>query len=63
MSPDPANVSASALAGAGDDSTVRIWDPATGGIGAIMRLDRQLEDCAWSTSSRSLAAASDVGLY
>jgi hypothetical protein len=28
-----------------------------------MRLDRQLEDFAWSTSSRSLAAASDVGLY
>ena len=51
------------LASVGDDGSVRIWDPATGGISALMRVDRPLEDCAWSPSGQSLAAAGGAGLY
>ena len=51
------------LASASGDGTVRIWDPATGGISALMRVDSRLEDCAWSPSSQSLAAAGGAGLY
>ena len=51
------------LASGGDNGLVRIWDLATGGISAVMRVDGPLEDCAWSPSSESLAAAGDAGLY
>ena len=51
------------LASVGDDGSVRIWDPATGGISAVMRVDSPLQDCAWSPSSQSLAAAGGAGLY
>jgi WD40 repeat protein len=51
------------LASAGDDGSVRIWDPVTGGISAVMRVESHLEDCAWSPSSQSLAAAGGAGLY
>ena len=51
------------LASGGGDGSVRIWDPATGGISAVMRVDSRLEDCAWSPSSQSLAAAGGGGLY
>jgi WD40 repeat protein len=51
------------LACAYDDGAVRIWDPVTGGISAVMRVDSQLEACAWSPSSQSLAAAGGAGLY
>ena len=51
------------LASADYDGLVRIWDLATGGISAVMRVDGPLEDCAWSPSSESLAAAGDAGLY
>ena len=51
------------LASAGRDGSVRIWDPVTGGISAVMRVDSWLEDCAWSPSSQSLAAAGGAGLY
>jgi WD40 repeat protein len=51
------------LASAGLDGSVRIWDPATGGISALMRVDSRLQDCAWSPSSQSLAAAGSAGLY
>jgi hypothetical protein len=51
------------LASAGGDGSVRIWDPVTGGISAVMRVDSRLEDCAWSPSSQSLAAAGEAGLY
>jgi WD40 repeat protein len=54
--------SAQCLASAGQDGVVRVWDPATG-IGAVMRVDGRLKDCAWSPSGQSLAAAGDVGLY
>ena len=52
-----------ASAGGYDGGSVRIWNPATGGISAVMRVDGWLEDCAWSSSSQSLAAAGGVGLY
>jgi len=51
------------LATAGDDGTVRIWDPATADIRAVMRVDRPLADCAWSPSGQSLVVAGDAGLY
>ena len=51
------------LASAGVDGSVRIWDPAAGGISTLMRVDGWLEDCAWSPSSQSLAAAGSAGLY
>jgi hypothetical protein len=51
------------LASAGGDGSVQIWDPVTGGISAVMQVDSRLEDCAWSPSSQSLAAAGEAGLY
>ena len=51
------------LAAVSDDGLVRIWDPATGGISALMRVDSPLRDCAWSPSGQSLAAAGGAGLY
>jgi WD40 repeat protein len=51
------------LATAGGDGSVRIWDPATAGIRAAMRVDRPLADCAWSPSGQSLVVAGDAGLY
>ena len=41
---------------------MRIWDPATGGISTLMRVDSPLQDCDWSPSSQSLAVGG-VGLY
>ncbi len=46
-----------------DGGSVRIWDPATAGIRAAMRVDRPLADCAWSPSGQSLVVAGDAGLY
>jgi len=51
------------LASVGYDGSVRIWDLLTGSISALMRVDSPLQDCAWSPSSQSLAAAGDAGLY
>ena len=51
------------LASASYDGSVRIWDPVTGSISAVMRVDSWLQDCAWSSSSPSLAAAGGAGLY
>jgi WD40 repeat protein len=51
------------LASSGWDGLVRIWDPATDGICAVMRVDSQLEDCAWNPSGQSLAVAGGAGLY
>jgi len=52
------------LASASGNGSVRIWDRATGGIIAVMRVDSRLEDCAWNpSSSQSLVAAGDAGLY
>ena len=51
------------LASVGEDGSVRIWDLTTNGISALMRVDSQLQDCAWSPSSQSLAVAGSVGLY
>ncbi len=51
------------LASVGGDETMRIWYPATGDISAVMRVESWLEDCAWSPSGQSLAAAGDAGLY
>ena len=51
------------LASVGYDGSVRIWDPATGGISAVMQVDSSLEDCGWSPSGKSLAAAGGAGLY
>ena len=45
------------------DRTLRIWHPATGEIVAAMRVDGQLDDCAWNPCSQSLAAAGERGLY
>jgi WD40 repeat protein len=51
------------LASAGEDGSVRIWDPVSGGIGALMRVDRPLRACAWGPFSQSLAVAGVAGLY
>jgi WD40 repeat protein len=45
------------------DGSVRIWDPETHAISAIMRVDLPLRACAWSPSGQSLAVAGDAGLY
>jgi len=47
----------------GDGGSLRIWDPFTCGINAFMRVDSPLQDCAWSPSGQSLAAAGGAGLY
>ena len=52
-----------ALASGCNDGSVRIWDPDTGGISAVMRVDSRLGDCAWSQSGQSLAVAGDASLY
>jgi WD40 repeat protein len=46
-----------------DDGAVRIWDPATGNVSTIMRVDCPLAACAWSPSGRYLVAAGHAGLY
>jgi WD40 repeat protein len=47
----------------GDGGSLRIWDPVTCGINAFMRVNSPLQDCAWSPSGQSLAAAGGAGLY
>jgi WD40 repeat protein len=51
------------LATVGVGGSVRIWDSATGGICAVMRVDSRLEDCAWNPSGQCLVAAGDAGLF
>jgi WD40 repeat protein len=51
------------LATTSGDGTARIWDPATGAVGAVMRVDSALNGCAWSPDGRLLAAVGDAGLY
>jgi WD40 repeat protein len=51
------------LATTGTGGTIRVWDPATGAIGAVMRVDSELEGCAWSPSGRMIAAAGSAGLF
>ena len=51
------------LATASADGTLRIWDPGTGQTRAIMRVDDRLEDCAWSSTGQSIAAAGAAGVY
>jgi WD40 repeat protein len=51
------------FASASSNQTVHIWDLATGGISAVMRVDRPLEACVWSPSGHLLAAAGDAGIY
>jgi WD40 repeat protein len=45
------------LASASRDRTVRIWDPATGCVRAVMRTERPLLACTWSPDGESLAVA------
>jgi WD40 repeat protein len=51
------------LASASLDRTIRIWEPGTGATRALMRVDRPLKACTWSSSGQVLAAAGDAGLY
>ena len=39
----------SKLATASKDGSLRIWQGATGEVVAIMRVDSQLNNCAWSS--------------
>jgi WD40 repeat protein len=48
------------LATTSREGTVRIWDPATGCISALMRVESQLEGCTWSPSGDLLAVAGDA---
>ena len=50
------------LASTSGERTLQVWD-ATGAISAVMRVDSQLGDCAWSQSGRLLAVAGSLGLY
>jgi WD40 repeat protein len=50
------------LAAGGQDGTVRIWDTATGQARALMRVDGNINGCAW-LSSDALAVGGTAGLY
>jgi WD40 repeat protein len=45
------------------NGTLRISDPLTGAISAVMRVDSDIEDCVWSPSGQLLAAAGSAGLF
>ena len=51
------------LAAVSGDGTARIWDPAARRIGAVMRVEQLLNDCAWSPSGQMIAVAGDGGVY
>jgi WD40 repeat protein len=51
------------LATGSHDGSLRIWDTTTGRVGAVMRVDSSLKDCAWSPAGNLIAAAGDAGLY
>jgi WD40 repeat protein len=51
------------LAASSHDGSLRIWDTTTGRVGAVMRVDSSLKDCAWSPAGNLIAAAGDAGLY
>jgi WD40 repeat protein len=51
------------LAAARLDGVLQIWDPATRKVGAVMRVDDNLDDCKWSPDGQSLVAGGDAGLY
>ena len=50
------------LASGGSDRTVRIWDVTTGQLRALMRLDSDIETCAW-LGTQGLAVGGTAGLY
>jgi len=51
------------LATATSSGTLCVWDPMTGNIRAVMRVDGRLQDCEWGPDSRSFAAVGESGLY
>lgn len=50
------------LATAGDDQAVRIWDPVTLQIVAMIRIDDKVNACAW-LGTTGLALASQAGVH
>jgi WD40 repeat protein len=50
------------LASGSHDRTVRIWDTATGKAAALMRLDNNINACAW-LDTNGLAVGGPAGLY
>lgn len=51
------------LAAASYDAGLRIWDPVTRDLKAVMRVDSELNNCRWSPSGNSLAAVGSAGIY
>jgi WD40 repeat protein len=51
------------LATVSSDRSVRIWDVAAAAECAIVRVDGEFKDCAWSPSGQSLAVAGQTGMY
>ena len=50
------------LASGGGDRTVRIWDTATRHARALMRIDSDINACAW-LGSNALVVGGSAGLY
>ncbi|MFJ7046790.1 WD40 repeat domain-containing protein [Streptomyces sp. NPDC101112] len=51
------------LATAGEDATLRIWDPDARTVHTIMRTDSPLRCCSWSLDGRTLFAGGRRGLF
>ncbi len=47
----------------GRDSTMRIWDTATGLPVAVMRFEHPASTCVWTTDVRSIGVGGRSGLY
>jgi WD40 repeat protein len=51
------------VATAGDDGTVRVWDPVRGACVALMRAGRGLLCCAWDPKCHQIMIGGMAGLY
>ncbi|MCM3923209.1 hypothetical protein ND748_16265 [Frankia sp. AiPs1] len=51
------------IAGVGNDGSLCVWEVATGRCAAMMRVDGDLYDCAWSADSAMVTAAGNRGVY
>jgi WD40 repeat protein len=51
------------LAAIGTGGTMRVWDSAPWKVVAVMRVDSELEGCAWNPFGRLIAAAGSAGLF
>jgi WD40 repeat protein len=51
------------IASAGQDRTIRIWDPRTGEAATMLRVDQRLETCVWHPAGDRLFAGGSAGVY